>query len=178
MSVSLGLGPPVQIAYAVPDARVAAADWSARLGAGPFFLREHVALDEVVYRGRPAAFDHTSAYGQWGSIMVELIQDHGVGPSVVRERFAPHESGLHHVAVMVDDLGSCLDRLADSGISVAMSARTAGGVEFHFADCVAGLGHFVEVYQRSDRLTAFYDLVADAARGWNGAEPIRLSTPG
>ena len=88
-----GLGAPVQIAYAVPDARVAAQEWIERFGAGPFFVRPHIPVVDVVYRGQPSTFDHTSAYGQWGSLMVELVQDHGTAPSVVRERCAPHESG-------------------------------------------------------------------------------------
>jgi len=99
-----GLGAPVQIAYAVPDARAAAQQWVDRFGAGPFFVRSHIPVGEVVYRGQPSTFDHTSAYGQWGSLMVELVQDHGTAPSVVRERCAPHESGLHHLAFIVADL--------------------------------------------------------------------------
>ena len=36
------LGPPVQIAYAVNDAREAASQWAEEFGAGPFFLAEHI----------------------------------------------------------------------------------------------------------------------------------------
>ena len=77
-------------------------------GAGPFFLRRHIPLASVTYRGTPATFDHTSAYGQWGAVMVELVQDHGIGPSVVRERFAPDESGpvsYTHLTLPTSELG-------------------------------------------------------------------------
>ena len=87
------LGPPKQIAYAVPDAFEAAKKWVEDFGAGPFFISEHIPVTEVLYRGTPATFDHTSAYGQWGDIMVELVQDHGTGPSVVRDLFGPRWSG-------------------------------------------------------------------------------------
>lgn len=172
---SLGLGAPVQIAYVVPDAASAARAWSARFGAGPFFLRPHIELADVWYRGRSTNFDHTAAYGQWGSMMIELVQDHGRGPSVVRDRFAPDESGLHHLAFVVDDLATVLDRVRAAGIEVAMSARTAGGVEFHFADLVVTHGHFVELYARTARLVEFYAMVADAADGWDGADPVRTT---
>ena len=175
MPAALGLGPPVQIAYVVADAARAAHEWSTRLGAGPFFLRSHIELVDVTYRGRSATFDHTAAYGQWGPLMLELVQDHGSGPSIVRERFAPGESGLHHLAFLVDDVATTLERLADAGIGLAMRARTVGGVEFHFADALATHGHFVEIYARTDRLVEFYATVAGAAVGWDGADPVRTA---
>lgn len=168
----LSLGPPVQIAYAVPDARRAAAHWAAEFGAGPFFLRSHIRLTDVSYRGRPAAFDHSSAYGQWGDVMVELVQDHGDGPSVVRERYAADQSGLHHLAFMVDDLDAATTRLVEQGYALAMSA-CASTTRFHFVDAVDELGHMIELYQRSDHLLGFYAMVRDAAAGWDGIDPVR-----
>lgn len=172
-TVPASLGPPVQIAYAVPDARAAAQRWVGDLGVGPFFLRPHIELASVVHRGRSATFDHTSAYAQWGAVMVELVQDHGDGPSVVRDMYGPDESGLHHLAFIVDDLDATVDRLAGIGLTTAMRATTAGGVRFDFVDAVGTHGHMLELYERSDRLLAFYDAVAAAAEGWDGRDPIR-----
>ncbi len=158
------LGPPVQIAYAVPDAEAAAREWERRHGAGPFVVIPHIELVDVVHRGRPAEFDHTSAYGQWGSIMVELVQDHGTGPSAVRDLYAPDQSGLHHLAFFVDDVDDTLKWLVAEGFEIAMSARTAGGVDFHFVDAVRTHGHMLEIYEGTDRLRAFYaDIAARAA---------------
>ena len=170
--MTLGLGAPVQIAYAVPDARAAAMRWAAEFGAGPFFLRPHIPLSEVTYRGAPASFDHSSAYGQWGETMVELVQDHGTIPSVVRERYGVDESGLHHLAFMVDDLDVATTRLGERGFDLAMSAR-ASTTRFHFIDTVAAFGHMIELYQRSDHLLGFYAMVRDAAVDWDGNIPVR-----
>mgnify|MGYP001161524619 CR=1 FL=1 len=167
------LGAPVQIAYAVPDARLAAQRWATEFGAGPFLVRSHIELTDVVYRGHSANFDHTSAYGQWGDVMVELVEDHGTGPSVVRERFAADQSGLHHMAFFVDDLDAASRALGAIGIPTVMTAATAGGTRFRFADSTAMLGHMLELYQHSDRLAAFYAAVADAASGWDGRHPVR-----
>lgn len=173
MSTGGLLGPPVQIAYAVPDVNAAAQEWVTECGAGPFFVRPHIELLDVVHRGRPATFDHTSAYGQWGSVMLELVQDHTVGPSVVHDVFAEGRFGLHHLAFFVDDLPLALRRLQARGHDVAMSARTAGGVEFCFVDTLATHGHLLELYPRSERLTAFYAKVSEAALDWDGRDPIR-----
>ena len=168
----IGLGVPVQIAYAVPDARGAALRWVAEFGAGPFFLRSHIPVSDVMYRGRPAHFDHSSAYGQWGDIMVELMQDHDTAPSIVRERFAADESGLHHLAFIVDDLDAATTHLGNLGFDVAMTARSST-TRFHFVDAVHALGHMIELYQRSDHLRRFYALVRDAAFNWDGSDPVR-----
>jgi catechol 2,3-dioxygenase-like lactoylglutathione lyase family enzyme len=168
------LGAPVQIAYAVPDAFAAAEAWTRDFGAGPFFVRPHIELVDVVYRGRPGAFDHTSAYGQWGSLMVELVVDHGHASSPVRDVFASGESGLHHLAFIVEDLHETLKALVAAGYEIAMSARTTNGTEFHFVDTRPTHGHMVELYEHSDRLHAFYAMVAEAATDWTGDQPVRL----
>ena len=167
------LGSPVQIAYAVPDAVEAAERWAHDVGAGPFFVREHIAVVDVVYRGRPAEFDHTSAYGQWGPVMLELVQHHGSGPSVIRDMYANGESGLHHLAFFVDDLAASTSWFHNEGHDVAMSARTPGGVEFCFVDAVDTHGHMFELYQPTERLRAFYEMVAAAAHGWDGDDAVR-----
>ncbi len=148
-------GAPVQLAYVVDDPRAAAMRWE-RAGAGPFVLAEHIAVTDVVHRGRPSTFDHTSAYGWWGSTMIELLCQHDDAPSAVTERFAPGESGLHHVACFVDDLGAALRSAAALGLATAMTAR-AGRTEFAFVDDVDRAGHYWELYEPSDHLLAFYD---------------------
>ncbi len=170
---ALGLGPPVQVAYVVADVFEAARRWVADWGAGPFVVREHIPVVDVVYRGQPAVFDHSSAYGQWGNLMVELVQDHGTGPSAVRDMYAPHESGLHHLAFFVDDIDATTARLVAAGYPLAMSATSVGGVRFHFIDAIASHGHMLELYEPTDHLRAFYARVAAAAANWDGTDPIR-----
>ena len=167
------LGPPVQIAYAVNDAHQAADQWAKNFGAGPFFIAEHIPVTNVTHRGNPGVFDHTSAYGQWGNIMVELVQDHGDGPSAIRDLYAPGETGLHHVAYFVDDLDTATTELAERGFPLAMSAQARGTTRFHFIDAVSQMGHFLELYEPSSALQSFYQKVRDASIDWDGSDPIR-----
>ncbi len=167
------LGPPVQIAYAVNDAHQAADQWAKDFGAGPFFIAEHIPVTNVIHRGKPGVFDHTSAYGQWGNIMVELVQDHGDGPSAIRDLYAPGETGLHHVAYFVDDLDTATTELAERGFPLAMSAQARGTTRFHFIDAVSQMGHFLELYEPSSALQSFYQKVRDASMDWDGSDPIR-----
>ncbi len=168
-----GLARPVQIAYAVTDLEAAVADFSHRLGAGPFFVLEHIELAAVRYRGKPGAFDHSSAYGQWGEVMLELVRDHTPGPSAVKDVLGPRATGLHHLAFLVDNLEAASKQLTQRGWPEAMWARTATGVEFVFADATADLGHMIELYEPSADLLGFYAMVRGAARDWDGREPLR-----
>lgn len=171
-------GVPMQLAYVVADVVVAARHWAEHHGAGPFFINPHIEVSDVMHRGRPVPFDHSTALGQWGGLMVELLQDHGTGPSVVRDLYDPGQTGLHHVAQFVDDLDAETARLAALGYPLAQSAVARGITRFHFIDTVEERGHFLELYEPNPQLTATYDRVAEAARDWDGSAPVRSAADG
>jgi glutathione S-transferase len=159
----------VQFAYYVRDARAAAAEWAQRFGAGPFFVIDHIALADVVFRGEPGSLDHTSAYGWHGDAMIELVQQNCRAPSV----FTGRPYGLHHAAYFAPDLDAELERLHGFGISTAMTATTTTGTRFAFADANAALGHYLELYADNPGLRAFYRHVRDAATNWDGHDAVR-----
>lgn len=165
--------PIVQLAYFVPDVRAAAARMADTTGAGPFVVVERIELTSCLLRGEPGDFVHTSAYGQWGELMVEFVQQDSDGASPFRDVFAPGERGVHHVATIVDDLRATLDHYARHGHETAALCETAGGTEFAFVDTVATLGHMVELYEPTDALVGFYDRVRSLADGWDGTDPVR-----
>jgi catechol 2,3-dioxygenase-like lactoylglutathione lyase family enzyme len=165
---------PVQIAYHVPDPADAAERLAREHGWGPFYLLEHIPLARSLYRGAPAVFDHSSAYGQAGDLMIELITQHNEGPSALRDLYAPHESGIHHVACFVPDLASALIAFRQRGVSIALDARTATGVDFAMLDVVEERGHMLELYEPGSDLIRFYGFVRRAAQDWDGSRPFRV----
>lgn len=162
------LGAPVQIAYAVTDVRAAAAARATATGAGPFVVFDHIPVPHARVRGDDAAFDHSSAYGQWGSVMVELVEEHT--PPLV----APG-SGVHHLAFRVESLDEAMAWCVQRGWPELLWAATATGQEFAFMDARADLGHLVELYEPSERLLAFYARVAALAEDWDGSDPVRAA---
>ncbi|HET8612933.1 MAG TPA: VOC family protein [Sphingomonas sp.] len=162
-----------QIAYYVPDVRAAAARHSALFGSGPYFVAEHIPLRRVLHRGREAALDHSSAYGQWGGVMIEFVQQNDPGPSVFRDMFADGEEGLHHVALIVDDLAAARDRFGREGLEVALHAEMMDGFTFLMIDAVSRYGHMIELYEGVPALTGFYDMVREASLDFGGRDPIR-----
>ncbi|MGE3460707.1 MAG: VOC family protein [Pseudomonadales bacterium] len=165
----------VQLAYHVADIRRAALAMVDRFGAGPFFLNEHIRLAWGEHRGQPTRFVHSSAYGQWGEVMVELFRQVDDEPSPYRDMFAPDEEDLHHVAIMVDDLDAAFAHFERSGMPVVTRCGLRGAdlVDFAFVDARGALGHMIELYPASAPLRAFYDRVRTAANGWDGREPLR-----
>jgi hypothetical protein len=179
MVLQMIFGPlrPVQIAYHVPDPERAAHEYAAAFGWGPFFYMEHIALAQCRYRGAPTTFDHSSAYGQAGELMIELITQHGDAASVLRDVYARDEVGVHHVAHFVPDLDEALRQASVAGLEVALDARTATGTRFAMIDLTHVLGHMVELYEPSADLLKFYRHVRRAAEGWDGGEPLRRLAP-
>jgi hypothetical protein len=161
------LGAPVQIAYAVDDVDRAATSWAAR-GVGPFFVREHIEVTNVRIGGRASSFDHSSAYGQWGDLMIELIHQHDGGDDPV-----VGAAGIHHVAHFVDDFASAAADLTDRGHREILYAETTTGMPFAFHDGGLERGHLIEIYERTAPLARFYEMVRDAAAGWTGTDPVR-----
>jgi hypothetical protein len=157
---------PVQLAYGVDDVRSAATQWVAR-GVGPFFVIDHIDVHSVRIKGTAATFDHSSAYGWWGDIMVELICQHDEGRPVV----PPH--GIHHVAFFVDDLATAQSALVESGHREVLYGETANGQAFAMHDGRGDFGHLIEIYEPTRRLTDFYAMVRSAAVDGPGPDPIR-----
>ncbi len=161
------LGGPVQIAYAVGDVTEAAGRWVAN-GVGPFFVREHIEVTNVRVRGAAASFDHSSAYAQWGDLMIELIHQHDGGPDPV-----VGSSGVHHVAHFVDDFAAAAAQLVRAGHHEVLYAETTTGMPFAFHDGRHERGHLIEIYERTAPLVGFYQMVRAASVGWRGADPVR-----
>lgn len=152
------------MAYGVTDVEAAARQWVARCGAGPFFVRHHIEVTDVVVDGASGSFDHSSAYGQWGPVMVELVAVHSP-PSLAG-------IGLHHVAYIVDSFDEGVAELSADGRPQVLLAR-AGSTDFAFHDARDDLGHLIEIYERSTGLIGFYDMVRAAAKDWSGEDPVR-----
>jgi len=160
--------PIVQNAYVVDDLDEAVERWHAALGIGPFFVRRHLRLERVVYRGRPARLDFSAAYVQSGAIMVELVQQHDDEPSAFRDMFASGQQGLHHVAIVPDDFEGCLSRYNRMGCPVAAEMHTCAGRGAALVDTRRLIGHMTEVYLPTPGLQRLYSEVEQASRTWDG----------
>ncbi|WP_374611135.1 hypothetical protein [Gordonia sp. (in: high G+C Gram-positive bacteria)] len=166
------LGTIAQLAYLVDDVAVAAERFSERTGAGPFFLRRNV-IDHAHGAGAEAGeFDHSSAYGQWGSVQVELVEVHSAAPAAFAAT-TTSRGRVHHVATFVPSFAGEQARLDALGYPALLTATTSSGNAFAFHDTRSDVGHLVEIYEPAPSILALYAKVAAAADGWDGRRPVR-----
>ena len=164
-----------QIAYFVPDIQKAAAEHATLFGSGPFFVLENIALSRCEHRGVKSHLDHSSAYGQWGDLMIEFVQQNNPGPSVFHDVYpeGSGRQGLHHVAIFVDDLKVAIAGYESEGFPTALYAKVKGGTAFAMIDTTNTNGHMLELYEPSAMLVGFYEMVAAAAKDFDGSDPVR-----
>jgi catechol 2,3-dioxygenase-like lactoylglutathione lyase family enzyme len=163
------------IGYVVDDLRTGAERFAATLGAGPFLGLEHIVFEEVTFEGEPAVYDHSSAFGQWGPIIIELTQVFDAQPAGLARSLVKPGAGIGHVAWLADSLEDEVERLRALGLTPFHTGRTgpASVVWFHGGSL---LGHPVEVLQRREELQGFYAMIHEASVGWDGSDPLRILT--
>jgi hypothetical protein len=162
---------PVQIAFVVEDLEKAALHWATTMGAGPFFVHDLIPVSDVRTRdGEPGVLEQGVAVGQWGTVMVELVKVYRCEPPEVAAVMA--KPGFNHVAYFAADSDAEVKRLEESGAPVLLSL-SFGEARVHFHDAVNSHGFLIEQYPCIDAVDAFYRLVADAADGWDGSDPVR-----
>jgi catechol 2,3-dioxygenase-like lactoylglutathione lyase family enzyme len=143
------------VGYVVEDLQAGIDRFTRDFDAGPFTVMEHIAFDEVTYEGAPAVYDHSSAFGRWGPIIVELTQVHDAQPAGLRDALARPGHGIGHVAWLVDDLGAERARLESLGLHAFHTGRI-GPVSAVWFDGGDLFGHPVEVLRWCDELRGFY----------------------
>ncbi len=160
------------IGYVVEDLRAGVKRFAATTGAGPFYAMEHIEFDEVTYRGGDAVYDHSSAFGSWGPIIVELTQVHEARPAGLADALVGAGQGVGHAAWLAELLEEETARLRAAGQEPFHTGRTGPASAVWF-DGGPLFGHPIEVLQRRDELLGFYATVRRAAEGWAGSDLYR-----
>lgn len=160
-----------QICYVTDDIDAAVALWAQRWGAGPFFLMPGIAFPEWTWRGEPQDLLLDLAVGQLGETQIEFIRPHSDIPSVYAHAMTG-AAVLHHYGVLVDDVAAATERLGNP--TELATARSAMGTPFSYVDARDDFGLILELIEKGEDVMGIFELVREAARGWDGTEPLRL----
>jgi catechol 2,3-dioxygenase-like lactoylglutathione lyase family enzyme len=163
---------PHHIGYVVDDLATAVERFATTLGAGPFLAIEHMKFDEVTYRGGPATYDHSSAFGAYGPLLVEVTQVHSAEPAGLLEALGAPRPGVGHLGFLVDSPGEEVERLRGAGCEIFHTGRT-GPAEATWLTGGELFGHSIELLRRAPQLEGFYAQARAAAVDWDGSEPLR-----
>lgn len=164
-----------QNGYVVRDLESALRHWTEVLGVGPFFLLEHVKVENFTYRGEPSSVEISLAFSNSGPLQIELIQQLGDAPSMYRDFLAAGREGLQHLAYWTEDFDGLLERASRSGFEVGQAGSFGADGRFVYFSNEAHPGTVVELSEvkpggLKDR---FFRHIAAAAEGWDGSQPIR-----
>jgi catechol 2,3-dioxygenase-like lactoylglutathione lyase family enzyme len=169
-----------QIAFVVRDVERALRYWTETLGVGPFFVLRKFTPDSFRYRGEPSPPPElTIAFGNSGALQIELIQQHDDRPSAYRDFLASGREGLQHVSSWLTrgEYDATMARMLATGAVPAHEGAFSGtGVRFaYFATDAATPGGIM--YEIADiaepQIYPMMQMIADAARGWDGTDPVR-----
>ena len=162
----------LQNCWVVTDLEDAMERWLS-MGVGPFFRRDSDYPD-ALYRGRPEPLAFRAALAQAGPVQIELIQQTSKGPSAYRDMVPEGQTGFHHMCRIVHNVGEEIRRLRARGIEMASEFRSVGGAQVAYADTRNELGCMLELVPAEPVLINLFRDVAEAARYWDGRDPVRM----
>jgi hypothetical protein len=166
--------------YLVEDIPAAVDRWVEVFGAGPFFwLGERIEFDECNFRGESCVLDHGAVIGRWGNIFVEFSHVYDISPSPFEQLFLGgrgNDDRIGHTSYVAVDGSAERARLDALGMPFFFYARQ-GPVAIRFHDAYATLGHPIEIHQESEALAGGFGVIAAAAEGWDGSDPLRHLPP-
>lgn len=177
--MSLGLGNIRQIAFVVKDIESAMRHWVEVLGVGPWFCKENLGITTFSYYGETVdELPHISAaMANSGGMQVELIQVKNDVPSLWRDSLHAG-AGFQHFAYWVEDYEEKLAGLLSRGYVVGHSGQAGssfGRFSYLVHDNVPGL--IIELSETNGAKGRYFAEIAQAARDWNGENPIRQRSP-
>jgi methylmalonyl-CoA/ethylmalonyl-CoA epimerase len=163
--------------YAVTDIEEAARAWSAMVGAGPFLLIEKMQFDCISHFGEDCVFLHSAAFGQWGSIAIELMKIYECTPPSLAQRFLPGAMPvLNHVSYLSPDPEGDSAALDARGVRLFMRAKI-GEVDVRLHDATHTIGCSIEIHRKTPFIEGFFAQIERESRGWDGRDPVRLFKP-
>jgi Glyoxalase/Bleomycin resistance protein/Dioxygenase superfamily len=143
-------GTVAQMCYVTNDLDHAVEQYSALLG-GPTWTLAHIdGIQELTYRGQPAAFTFDQALAQFGGMMMEFIAPGEGGENIYTEALAgapPRTIVAHHMGFDLPELAeyrAVRDELIAAGYPVVQGGLF-GETEFSYFDTRAELGVFLEL---------------------------------
>lgn len=167
------LGEVKQLAYLPSDFDAALRYWTETVGAGPFFLLENIELGERKYLGQPTDAVFSVAIGYWGELQIELCRHESGGESIYAGGPYAVRDQLHHVCLVIDDFADARRVVAETGATVVFEGRVGDDGEVMYVDAGGGPGGLIEVVQLATGGTELFAMFRDAARDWDGSEPLR-----
>ncbi len=168
-------GAITQNGYVVRDIEAAMRHWIDVLGVGPWFYVERAPIEDFRYKGEPSPVTVSIALANSGPLQIELIQQRNEAPSMYLDFLQAGHEGLQHVAYWTQNFEADLARILHAGYTIGQSGHvgTPGRFVYLLTEAHAGTG--VELSDNSGPKGRMFVRIAEAARTWDGTDPIRTT---
>jgi Glyoxalase/Bleomycin resistance protein/Dioxygenase superfamily len=173
--MSGAFGQIMQHGYVVKDVKKAALEWSERVGVGPFYVLDRIAMDEYYYRGKRTDVEVCLGFGYWGSVQVELIQPLGDTDTLYSRALQSSAGALNHCATVVSDIDKLL-KSRNLENRIIQSGSMATGVKFVYLDSYLPGGQHLELIQATPETQAAFAGMEALGRQWDGRNPVRSAS--
>lgn len=164
-------GPVRQIGFVVTDFDQTLQSWLA-VGVGPWYVMRGLTLAGR-YRDKPCEVTLSIGLTNIGDVQIEVIQQQSAGRSVYTEFLDSGRRGYHQLAWWTTDFDDTLRGAQAAGWPVVWSGGEELGARFAYLESSGGPADILEVVELTEGVSAFNDLIRDAAREWDGKDPIR-----
>ena len=170
-------GAITQNGYVVRDIEAAMRHWIDVLGVGPWFYVEGAPIEDFQYQGKPSPVAVSIAQANSGALQIELIQQRNEAPSMYRDFLQAGHEGLQHVAYWTKTFEADLERILQLGYGIGQEGHVGTPGRFAYLATEAHPGTVVELSDNSGPKGRMFERIAEAARGWDGHDPIRTVWP-
>lgn len=165
------LGEIMQMAFVPDDFDGAIAHWL-RMGAGPFFVLRDKTSDWCRAYGKDVSLTLDIALGNWGDIQIEIVRQKSDVRTIYSDWRDAGKEGVHHICIVVDDYAAALRHCLDNGLALLHEAGYRGA-QWAYFDTHGGDGTMIEIVSAGRGSLGMSSVTREAARDWDGADPIR-----
>jgi methylmalonyl-CoA/ethylmalonyl-CoA epimerase len=142
----------VQVGFVVPDLERAVEQYWHLFGIGPwhFYTYGKPLVKHMTYHGEPADYKMRIALANTGDMRIELIEALE-GDTVYADFIREHGYGIHHMAVLVEDIQSAIAQAEEAGLSMIMDGAgfgLDGDGHYAYLDTEGLIGTTLELVQR------------------------------
>ena len=164
-----------QVALVVEDLEAAVEAYWRLFGIGPWHIYTYgkPLVMSMTYHGEPAEYRMRVALAYLGTTRIELIQPLE-GDTVYGEFVRKHGYGVHHLGILVEDMGAALAQAEAAGIAMTMDGAgfgRDGDGHYAYLDTEEALGVTLELIERPQRRVepeAIYPPPDEGSQGQGG----------
>jgi len=153
--------------------------FSEKCGIGPWYYAERRTIEGFYFRGKNYDIEFSTAFAYNRKLQFEIIEPLNEVPSLFKEWLDRHPDGdtmVHHYAAWPIDYDAAVERVRARGFAQVQGGLSAFGA-FSYFENPASPNFIIELAPMHDARKAIYDRMEEAARGWDGLDPIRMGFP-